>query len=375
MKRSSNITTAEGHDQLVSGLREFSQSPRGLAGHDIAALKSKAQRLLIWITRHQDDVDRHELADICKTGKKTIMEALKADRNTDIAELDAALWELEARQMACDEAFAEELRELKCISPEIIDGLTPDCQRSIRYRIAKATANIYKSTDTPAGILDEIERYHSCEMDFQADEIISLTLDNSSFSTLLKRSIYRESLKEYIKERLNYIDHESLIQQVTILLNNIDTAYTSPTTSYVLPRDFNSFMTYYNELVHTLDQLQYVYNYQAMSFENLYLGPWDIYTYHLVMVANFGRFDSEIKEMKSIINDIHTKQFELLHLIEDYYYGRKEKPSFISEGHWNHAMKRIGELYEELSYGRLSCVDRDLSSYEEEIARLIAGIS
>ena len=159
---------------------------------------------------------------------------------------------VEARQLACDEEFAEELQGFKNISPDMIDSLDPALQRTVKYRIAKALTNIYKSSDTPESILAVIEDTLDQRNDLRIEDILSLTLDDANTSSLVKSFLDGEELRQYIRDRIGHMSDEALIQQVKTLLKNVENAYVSPSTGYVLPKDTQRFINTYNSLV---DQL------------------------------------------------------------------------------------------------------------------------
>lgn len=377
-KKKKNNNPVEEYDHLISELEEMSQPQEPAQNDDIKSLKSRAQQLLVWITRHKNHVDRHELADICKEGMKTIMKIMKATGKTDAAELDFELMVLEARKIACEEAFAEDLKGFDNITPDIIESLPPKVQLSIKTRISKAKSNIYATNDTPEGILDEIGGVHDKVKENSVDDIISRTLDSNSSYALLRKQIAREDLREYIKERIDYMEYNELIQQVYTLLNSINAAYVSPT-GWHLPRDCSHFISGYNSYAKRLEDLNCSesYKYQKLSIDDIFLSTWYLDTFELDIKSDFQRYELEIEEMRAIICDMETNWGKLIQELEDYYYGRKEKPSFVNQGSWDYAINQLDEIFEELYYNkRLSYSDdRYLSGHKTEVNRLIASIS
>ena len=257
MESSSKKTSAKNpvdeYNQLLDELQDMAQPSHSTqgedAGCDIASLKSRAQQLLVWITRHQDDVDRHDLAAICKEGKVIIMKIMKGGEGASADELEAEMGLLEARQMACEQAFADDLHGFDQISTEIINGLNPELRQTIRTRIAKAKINIYKSEDTPSGILERIEQIHEEVRESRIDSIISQTLDADSNFTLLRKSqTLRDELREYIREHQKYTGYKALVEQVKTLLNNYNIAYICANGCY-LPRDISIFINNYNSMI------------------------------------------------------------------------------------------------------------------------------
>ncbi len=353
----------------------MTQSPREEVDGNLSSLKNRAKKLLVWITRHQNDVDRHGLAAICKEGKQTVLSILKAGDDTDTAEFESSLWEWEARQLACDEEFAEELQGFKNISPDMIDSLDPALQRTVKYRIAKALTNIYKSSDTPESILAVIEDTLNQRNDLRIEDILSLTLDDANTSSLVKSFLDGEELRQYIRDRIGHMSDEALIQQVKTLLKNVENAYVSPSTGYVLPKDTQRFINTYNSLVDQLDSL-YDYSYSGQSYwklsaHEIYLGVVTLEWYQSEIESAFIQYEWKIEEMKKEISDRQRRAGVLLERISNHL--RKAKPSHISQYAWEYALERLREIYGELTSGRK--LSSALSSYENEVASQISRTS
>ncbi len=365
---------ANDYNQLLDELQDMTQAPREEVDSNLPSLKNRAQKLLVWITRHQNDVDRHGLAAICKEGKQTVLSILKAGDDTDTADLEGSLWELEARQMACNEAFAEELQGFTSISPEIIDNLNPDRQKAFSYRIAKAIANIYKSTDTPEALLAEIEAVHNEVKEHRIDDIIEKTLDNPNTPPVVKKHLDRKSLRDYIRHRMDYMDDFNITTQVSKLLEEkIYDVYISTTSGMRrLPREFDYFMARYNTLI---EQLEW-YNesecqYPKLSIEEPNLGLWSVKNYASDIEAVFREYDSKLEAMASQLLSLFNRRANLCSQLNQYCDSRK--PSPVKRKSWNDALKRLCDLRIEInSSSRLS---HSFTSLEQEASRLISEIS
>ena len=382
MKSSSRKTSAKNpadeYNQLVDELQDMTQPTHSTKGEDegcdITSLKSRAQQLMVWITRHKNHVDRHELADICKEGMKTIMKIMKASRKMDTTELELELMVLEARKTVCEEAFAEDLKGFDNITSDILSSLTPDFQASIKSRIAKAKINIYKSEDTPTGILEIIEQIHKEDRESRIDSIISETLDADSNFTLLRKSqILRDELRVYIREHQKYTGYKALVEQVKIVLNNYNIAINA--NGYYLPRDISRFIKQYNYMIDYLYTHRCLDDYSTTKIDINVFFPehWSLYDF-----SNFSYYSEEYNQVRSIFDEFQSNLGNL-YLKADGIRSRKRgypKPSHISDWDWEYYNDLLDKILQELYSNKLEMSDdRYLSYYNKIVDDLISKIS
>lgn len=400
MKPSSKKTTsknpADEYNQLMDELQDIAQPTHSTqgedAGCDVSSLKSRAQQLLVWITRHKSHVDRHELSDICKEGMKTIMKIMKATGKTNTTELEIELMVLEARKTACEEAFAEDLKGFDNITPDIINSLPSKVQVSIKTRISKAKSNIYATIDTPEGILNEIRGMHDKVKENLIDDIISQTLDTvSSFSHLRKSPILRDQLKGHIREHIEYTEVKALIKQVNTLLSNRLYVYNLEYSYGQLPHYLTGFIGQYNNSIAELIKLNYneSQKYSRICINDFHPEEWSLDGAESLIL--FQKFDDKYKEMRTIRDDIFSNIDKLMKKMAKYVWFSQhgdaqiinEKPSHIDMNTFRYYLREISEInyaferiirYPSL-HGLPHPDDRYLSYYNKKVDDLISRIS
>lgn len=300
-KKKKNNSPVEEYDNLLSELQEMNQPlEQPVQNDDNASLKSRAQQLLVWITRHKNHVDRHELADICKEGMKIIMKIMKATGKTDTIELDFELMVLEARKIACEEAFAEDLKGFDNITSDILSSLTPDLQASIKSRIAKAKSNIYTTSDTPENIIDEIESGRNRVIDNRVDDIIEPYFKRLP---LKKCTVVKEELREYIRERIDYTDKFILTDLVSNLINDFERQCYLPGYDYLhFPGSIEQFIQDYNRVVDDLRRRipEESRKYTHIDIDDFHLGRWTLKGNEVQI--EFKKYYDWLVEMKRLIS-------------------------------------------------------------------------
>ena len=315
-KKKSDKNPADEYNQLVDELQDMTHPTHSTqgedAGCDITSLKSRAQQLLVWITRHQDDVDRHDLAAICIEGKKISMKIMRGGEGASADELEVEMGLLEARQTACEQAFADDLHGFDQISAEIINGLKPEFQQTIRTLIAKAKINVYKSEDTPTGILEKIEQIHEEDRESRIDNIISETLDaDSNYSLLRKSQTIRDELREYIRERQKHTGYKALVEQVKKLLNNYNEGCIGPSgCNYLLPRDINRFINNFNSMTDYLSHKCSECYQSKIDVNDFFPEYWSLYDY-----SNISYYIEKYNELSTIYIEFSSNLGKLIQKI------------------------------------------------------------
>lgn len=394
-KKTSAKNPADDYNQLVNELQDMAQPTHSTHGEDasrdITSLKSRAQQLLVWITRHKSHVDRHELADICKEGLKTIMKIMKVTGTTDTTELEFELMVLEARKTACEEAFAEDLKGFDNITPEIISSFAPELQSSIKARIAKAKSNIFTTKDTPEKLLDEIGGMLGKMKESRIDEIISQTLDTiPSFSLLRKSPILRDQLRKHIREHIEYTEVKALINQVNTLLGNRLQVYCIE--SFKLPDSLRSFISSFNNEI--ADLIRWNCNesqkFSRISINDFHPEDWSLDGSETLVL--FKKNVDKYEELCTIRNDFFSNIYKLREKIKRYanlydYVSRninvqvKEKPSNMDMNSFRNYLREFFQINEDLnktisnSGGLRHPDDRYLSYYNKKVDDLISKIS